>query len=209
METVEPEKATPSNFIDCYLGEVRLFAGTFAPRGWHFCDGTLLNMNEFMDLYSLIGTKFGGDGRGTFGLPDYRGRIPVGFGLNEQSGTRYALGQQGGADTITLTGQNLPAHSHGSSTPHFSTITLKATSQLAVSDVPLENSSLATVNSDFTQAYAYTEGYSYVGLGGFNVPVQGMGNSSESGTSAPFYTYMPTMAINIIIALAGTYPNRS
>jgi microcystin-dependent protein len=94
-----------------FLGEIRLFAGTFAPVGWLMCDGSLQSITSNDALYSLLGTTFGGDGQSTFGLPDLRGRVPIHQGTRPSIGT-YAIGQSGGAETVSLTAANLPAHSH-------------------------------------------------------------------------------------------------
>ena len=94
-----------------YVGEIRIFAGTFAPVEWAFCDGSLLSISENDVLFNLIGTTYGGDGQTTFGLPDLRGRVPVHQGTSFQGNT-YVIGQPGGVETVTLTTSQIPAHSH-------------------------------------------------------------------------------------------------
>ena len=89
-----------------YVGEIRMFAGNFAPAGWMFCEGQLLPISENETLFQLIGTTYGGDGQDTFGLPDLRGRIPV------HQGPGFILAETGGAEEITLTVNQIPAHSH-------------------------------------------------------------------------------------------------
>src|ERR1700746_1121869 len=89
-----------------YVGEIRIFAGNYAPAGWMFCEGQLLPISEYETLFQLIGTTYGGDGQSTFALPDLRGRIPL------HQGSGVALAQTGGAEEITLTVQQVPAHSH-------------------------------------------------------------------------------------------------
>jgi microcystin-dependent protein len=96
---------------DPYYGEIRMFAGNFAPQNWHFCDGAILNINDYQTLYSLIGTTYGGDGKTTFALPDLQGRLPIGMGQGTGL-TNRPLGVKGGAETVMLTLDNLPAHSH-------------------------------------------------------------------------------------------------
>jgi microcystin-dependent protein len=99
-----------------FLAEIRLFAGNFAPRGWLFCDGQLLLINQNSALFSLLGTNFGGDGRTTFGLPDLRGRVPIHAGGSDGPGLRpYRLGEKGGAETVAVTttlSQSDDAHAH-------------------------------------------------------------------------------------------------
>lgn len=89
-----------------YVGEIRMFAGNFAPAGWMFCEGQLLPISENETLFQLIGTTYGGDGESTFALPDLRGRIPI------HQGNGFVLAETGGAEEITLTVQQIPAHSH-------------------------------------------------------------------------------------------------
>src|SRR4051812_27158684 len=89
-----------------YVGEIRMFGGNFNPSGWMFCDGALLPISEFETLFNLIGTTYGGDGQSTFALPDLRGRIPI------HQGNGFTLSETGGVETVTLTVQQIPAHSH-------------------------------------------------------------------------------------------------
>jgi microcystin-dependent protein len=89
-----------------YVGEIRMFGGNFAPAGWMFCSGQLLPISEYETLFNLIGTTYGGDGQSTFALPDLRGRLPI------HMGSGFALAQNGGAETVTLTTSQMPAHPH-------------------------------------------------------------------------------------------------
>ncbi len=89
-----------------YVGEIRMFAGNFAPAGWMFCEGQLLPISEYETLFNLIGTTYGGDGQSTFALPDLRGRIPLHFGNG------FTLAETGGVETVTLTVSQIPAHTH-------------------------------------------------------------------------------------------------
>ena len=93
------------------LGQIIMFGGNFAPRGWAFCDGQLLPIAQNTALSSILGTTYGGDGRTTFGLPDLRGRVPMGGGHGPGLSPR-SLGQKGGNETTTLTVSNLPPHNH-------------------------------------------------------------------------------------------------
>ncbi len=90
-----------------FLAEIRIFGFNFPPRGWAFCDGQILPINQNQSLYSLLGTTYGGDGRTTFALPDLRGRTPV------HRGSGYQLGNRAGAETIALTTAQIPSHNHG------------------------------------------------------------------------------------------------
>jgi microcystin-dependent protein len=89
-----------------YVGEIRMFAGNFAPAGWMFCEGQPLPISENETLFQLIGTTYGGDGQRTFALPDLRGRLPL------HQGNGFVLGQQAGVESVTLTVQQIPAHTH-------------------------------------------------------------------------------------------------
>src|SRR5215471_5933147 len=89
-----------------YVGEIRMFAGNFAPAGWMFCEGQLLPISEYETLFNLIGTTYGGDGQSTFALPDLRGRLPMHFGNG------FTLAETGGAEEVTLTVSQIPAHRH-------------------------------------------------------------------------------------------------
>ena len=90
-----------------YVGEIRMFAGNFAPAGWMFCEGQLLPIAENETLFILIGTTYGGDGQETFALPDLRGRLPIHFGNG------FVLAETGGVEQVTLTVNQIPAHAHG------------------------------------------------------------------------------------------------
>ncbi|WP_408896004.1 phage tail protein [Nocardioides sp. R1-1] len=94
-----------------YLGEIRMFGGSFAPNGWLFCQGQQLMISEYDALYTLIGTTYGGDGQETFHLPDLQGRIPI-HQVTATPGTAYPLGEAAGVESVTLTSQQIPAHSH-------------------------------------------------------------------------------------------------
>src|ERR1051326_2315055 len=89
-----------------YVGEIRQFAGNFAPAGWMFCEGQLLPISEYETLFNLIGTTYGGDGQSTFALPDLRGRVPLHFGNG------FTLAETGGVETVTLTVSQIPSPSH-------------------------------------------------------------------------------------------------
>src|SRR2546422_5875457 len=89
-----------------YVGEIRMFAGNFAPAGWMFCEGQLLPISEYETLFNLIGTTYGGDGQSTFALPDLQGNVPMHFGHG------FTLTETGGEETVTLTAPHIPAHAH-------------------------------------------------------------------------------------------------
>jgi len=166
-----------------FVGEIRMFAGNFAPRGWAFCDGQLLAVSQNDALFSLLGTIYGGDGRTTFGLPDMRGRFPIhaghGPGLSERR-----LGSKAGAEQVTLTVNQLPSHAHA----------WRASADLATTrDTP--NAVLGQSVPD-----VYTTRSGPVQLGGATV---GSVGGSRSHTNL-----MPFLCVHFIIALFGIYPSR-
>lgn len=162
-----------------YVGEIRMFAGNFAPVGWMFCEGQLLPISENETLFQLIGTTYGGDGQDTFALPDLRGRIPL------HQGNGFILAETGGAEEITLTVQQIPAHSHP----------LLASSGNASDNNP-NNNVLATPTSDI-----------YI----TSSPFANMSPSSISsvGGSQPHTNFQPYLCINFIISLYGIFPSPS
>ena len=172
---------------DPFIGEVILFAGNFAPRGWAFCEGQLLSISQYQALFSILGTMYGGDGRTTFALPDLRGRVPVGVG----SGPRLSQVIQGakyGVENVTLTQNNLPSHNHnygGSTIPGFELDPTK-TSELYIKGAK----SFVTVGNEANSQLS--------GSGGNNV-----------GGGQSFSVRNPSLGLRYIIALQGTYPSRS
>jgi microcystin-dependent protein len=95
-----------------YVGEIRMFAGNFAPAGWAFCNGQLLPISENETLFNLIGTTYGGDGQETFALPNVQSRVPIHLGTSSASGVTYQIGEAAGVETVTLTQNQMPIHSH-------------------------------------------------------------------------------------------------
>lgn len=168
-----------------FVGEIRMFAGNFAPRGWAFCDGQLLAVSQNDALFSLLGTIYGGDGRTTFGLPDLRGRIPIHAGQGPGLSSRR-LGAKGGAEKVTLTANQLPSHTH----------TFNAVRTPGTETAPPASGTLA-------QSVGYDL---YVPFG---APTN-MASSTVSsiGGSSSHINEMPFLCINFIIALVGIYPSR-
>jgi microcystin-dependent protein len=169
-----------------FVGEIRMFAGNFAPRGWAFCDGQLLAVSQNDALFSLLGTIYGGDGRTTFGLPDMRGRIPLHGGTGPGLSQRR-LGSRSGEETVTLTNNQLPSHSHD-----LNASTGVATTSQATGMVLAESSSLRYVKVNSTTKPVNFSSQAIGGTGG---------NRSHTNL-------MPSLCINYIIALFGIYPPR-
>lgn len=166
-----------------FVGEVRMFAGNFAPRGWAFCDGQLLAVSQNDALFSLLGTIYGGDGRTTFGLPDLRGRVPIHPGSGPGLSPRR-LGAKAGSENETLTVNQLPSHSSGMQASTNAASTPNAPNNVFARSVG------DAYASDFSPANMSTATISNVG-----------GSRSHSNL-------MPFLCINFIIALFGIYPSR-
>ena len=175
---------------DPFLGEIRMFGGNYAPRNWAFCNGQLLAISQYEALYSLVGTAYGGDGRINFALPDMRGRIPVNMGQFPGSQHNYLLGQRGGAETVTLTVDNMPSHNHN----------IMANDSSGDAGGPTQAIFGPTTGSD-PDLLVYGEPTQAVEL---NADVL-----DKAGGSAPISNMQPYLCINFIIALLGTYPPRS
>jgi microcystin-dependent protein len=163
-----------------YVGEIRMFAGNFAPAGWMFCEGQLLPISENETLFNLIGTTYGGDGQSTFALPDLRGRIPL------HMGNGFTQAQTGGVETVTLTTNQIPAHSHP--------FRAAATTGSAISPA----GTLPATSFNVTP---------YIN----DVPNANMdGNSISSvGGSQPHENHQPFLCIDFIISLFGIFPSQT
>lgn len=172
--------------MDPFLGEVILFAGNFAPRGWAFCDGQLLSIAQYSALFSLLGTIYGGDGRTSFALPDLRGRTPIHAGNGPGLSNRH-LGSKGGQETVTLTINQIPAHSHR----------INAVSSAGNDASPLNNLLANTVGLD----REYSNSSPDVQMNSYMVNNSGGGQSHAN--------MQPFLSINYIIALQGIFPSRS
>jgi microcystin-dependent protein len=160
-----------------YVGEIRMFAGNFAPVGWMFCEGQLLPISENETLFQLIGTTYGGDGESTFALPDLRGRIPI------HQGNGFILAETGGAEEVTLTVQQIPAHSHALLASNQAAternpnglVLAQALSQIYINDTPATNLAATAV-----------------------APV---------GGNQPHTNFQPYLCIDFIISLFGIFPS--
>ena len=161
-----------------YVGEIRMFAGNFAPAGWMFCEGQLLPISENETLFQLIGTTYGGDGQSTFGLPDLRGRLPI------HQGNNFILAETGGSEEITLSVQQTPAHSHPfvvnsgqGSTPNPATALLAGSPNVDLYIQDIANVALAP------------------------------GSIGLVGGSQPHTNFQPYLCVDFIISLFGIFPS--
>jgi microcystin-dependent protein len=165
-----------------FIGEIRMFAGNFAPVGWAFCNGAIIPIDQNDALFNLIGTTYGGDGQTTFALPNLQSRVPV------HVGPGFALGQSGGAESVTLTTSQIPAHSH---VPQAQSQAL-ASNVASPANAVWANSSLGQFDNanppDSTMAAA------------------GMG---QAGGSQPHDNMVPFLVINFILSLFGIFPSQT
>lgn len=169
-----------------FIGEIRMFGGTFAPAGWAFCAGQVMPISENDALFTLIGTTYGGDGEQTFGLPDLQGRIPLHMGTNPATGTTYLIGEKSGTETVTLTRQQLPAHAHG-----FIASTGPATGNTPVGNVVAESTSINVYIEDTP-------------TGALNPAALG-----PAGGSQAHENMQPFLVVSFIISLFGIFPSQS
>jgi microcystin-dependent protein len=165
-----------------FIGEIRMFAGNFAPMGWAFCNGAQIPISENPTLFQLIGTTYGGDGQQTFNLPDLRGRVPM------HQGAGFLLAQFGGAETVTLTTQQIPSHGH----PYL------ASTDLGNANSPQENVLANTSPASLSIYYG-------------TVPTAAMGPNSigNSGGNLPHENLQPYLTISFILSLVGIFPSQT
>ena len=184
------------------IGEVTLFAANFAPRNWAFCQGQILPINTNQALFSILGTTYGGDGRTSFGLPDYRGRVPL--GLRQGSGLpNYNGGERGGVQTVTLNQTQIPAHSHAQGAGNL-TATLRANAGVMMGDQTAPGASNVLASVPNTNMYSSSDG-ALVAIDGTSM-TSTIGNA---GSSQAHQNRQPLLGLNYIICLQGLFPSRN
>jgi microcystin-dependent protein len=167
-----------------YVGEIRMFGGSFAPAGWAFCSGQLMAISENDTLFNLIGTTYGGDGQTTFALPDLQSRVPVHAGTGV--GQTYTLGETGGVESVTLTTQQITTHSHAF---------------LAVTDIASQGSPSGTLcaQPSVTKLYFAAAGSA----------VMAPNSTGPTGGSQPHENIQPYLAVSFILSLFGVFPSQT
>jgi microcystin-dependent protein len=161
-----------------YVGEIKMFAGNFAPQGWLFCDGSLQAISENETLFNLIGTTYGGDGQSTFALPDMRGRLPV------HQGNGLILAETGGVESVTLTVPQIPAHQHG---------------LLASRDSGNQGTAAGAALSNSQGALTFLEDAPNLNMHAGSVQL--------IGGSQPHENLQPYLCISFIISMYGIFPS--
>ena len=167
-----------------YVGEIRMFAGSFAPAGWMFCDGQLLPISENETLFNLIGTTYGGDGQETFALPNLQSRVPIHAGTGSD-GITYQLGEAAGVESVTLTSNQIPIHTHS----------MIATSEIGTLNIPQGNMLAQCAAVKFYSAAAP------------NTPLKSDA-ITPAGGSQPHENIQPYLTISFIISLFGVFPHQ-
>ncbi|HKD08523.1 MAG TPA: tail fiber protein [Bryobacteraceae bacterium] len=173
---------------DPFIGEIRMFAGNFAPQGWALCNGQLLPIAQNTALFSVLGTTYGGNGVQDFALPDLRGRCPINQGQG-QGLSNFLLGEQVGNETTTLTAQQMPSHNH----------TISACSNNGDQSSPQGN------------VLAVTSGKGHDTFNTYTAPAKANTTTAPTGSaggSLPVGIRSPSLAVSFIIALVGSYPSR-
>jgi microcystin-dependent protein len=166
-----------------FLAEVRIFGFNFPPRGWATCDGQILPINQNQSLYSLLGTTYGGDGRTTFGLPDLRSRTPI------HVGGGHALGQKSGVETVALTTDQIPSHTHA----------MNGTNQSANQPTPAGNLPAAP-SASLGNTYAATP---------LDQPLANAVSIANQGSGQGHNNMQPYTTLNFCIAMQGVFPSRN
>lgn len=183
---------------DAYLGEIRLFAGNYAPQGWRLCDGSVLQVSQSTPLFALIGNLYGGDGRTTFALPDLRGRLPVGQGQGTGLSNR-PLASFGGSEVEPITSNNMPAHSHGFTT----------TSAVATSPTPGPTLLLSTFTKTQVVTGLYAKPINPPAPPTATVALNANAVSAAGATAPVRSNLMGALAVNYIICVEGYFPDFS
>lgn len=182
--------------MDTILGEIRTFAGMYAPQNWHFCDGSLLNISEYQTLFALIGTIYGGNGSTTFGLPDLRGRLAIGQGQGQEPTlTPRRIGSYGGSEGVSLTAAQLPAHTHA--------VRVSTVASGSISN-PSNQTYLGTTTAGSGTAKVYVPAAT---TGTTSVQLDPNVIKSEGGSSL-HDNIMPCMGVSYIICVRGIFPPR-
>jgi len=195
-----------------FLGEIRLFAFNFVPQGgWAACEGQILQINSNQALYALIGTLYGGDGKATFALPDLRGKVIIGDGKSSSSGITRVVGTVGGAETVTLSSDNLPAHAHTITASAATTATgdLKVLNDNANSSDPTTAAAIASKAGNGVSMLTSTATTTV--MKGAITNIQGVFPSATNvaGNAIPVSVMQPYSVLKYCIAINGIFPQRA
>jgi microcystin-dependent protein len=169
-----------------FIGEIRMFGGNFAPAGWAFCNGQVIPISENDTLFNLIGTTYGGDGQETFALPNLQSRVPVHMGQGPGL-SNYTIGQMGGVETVTLTTNQIPSHTHA----------------------PTANNGTGTSTNPANNVWAGQPAYLQYNPGGSEDSALKSNAIQQAGGNQPHDNMIPYLCVNYIISLFGIYPTQN
>ncbi|MFD0860866.1 phage tail protein [Sungkyunkwania multivorans] len=190
--------------MDPFLGEIIMFGGNFAPRGWALCDGQLLPISQYSALFSILGTTYGGDGRTTFALPDLRGRTPIHAGTGPGLSNRK-LGSRGGSEYNILNTNQLPSHTHnGMGLVANTGVVVGVNEDDGDSDEPA-----GRVLGIAASGTPYNSSPADSALGGVTATTTIGGSTAPTGANQSINNMPPFETVNYIIALQGIFPSRS
>ncbi len=188
------------------IGEIRMFAGNFAPRSWAFCNGQLLSIAQNTALFSILGTTYGGNGQTTFALPNFNGRTAVGTGTG-QGLANVDLGQMAGTNNVTLTIANLPAHTHPATATVTGNVSPKALADSGLGDDPSNN--YPAISSGSEKMYSSSTQTPDATMGASPISATAQVTVGVTGSSQPVNVTNPYLGMNYIICLEGIFPSRS
>ena len=195
--------------MDQTIGEIRMFAGSFAPLGWMLCQGQLLSISGNEALYSIIGTTYGGDGSSTFALPNLASRVPVGMEQGPGLGN-ITLGQQVGAERVTLMATQLPAHTHVVDKNSLQVTNGIASNMLSTAHEPTKGKSLGVAANKGISTLGYNQEVPNMTLHETTLKNEDLTKTTlPVGGNQPHNNMQPYLGINFIIAIEGIYPSRS
>ena len=169
-----------------YIGEIRMFGGSFNPAGWAMCDGQLMPISQNDTLFTLIGTTYGGDGQETFAVPDLQGRFPVHMGTNPGTGTTYQIGEKAGVESVTLNTQQIPIHNHA----------FIGSTDLGTTGVPTGNMLGSNIQVTLYSQFPATN-------------VMNAASLTSVGGNQPHENMMPYLVVTFIISLFGIFPSQN
>jgi microcystin-dependent protein len=188
------------------IGEIRMFAGTFAPRNWAFCAGQLMSISQNTALFSILGTTYGGNGQTTFALPDLRSRVPVGTGQGPGL-SNITLGEVSGTETVTLLTTQMPAHTHTAQATVTGTSAQKCLDDTGLGDTP--GGQFPAISTAGSKIYTNATQTPDATMGASPITATATVTIGIAGNSQPVPIRNPYLGMNYIICLFGIFPSRN
>lgn len=195
-----------------FVGEIMMFAGNFAPRGWALCNGQLLSISQNSALFAILSTTYGGDGQTTFGLPNLQGRAPIHAGQSPGT-SQYILGEASGTENVTLTINELPAHNHSVALSGTGNVSVAQGACTAAGNTPTPGPTTVPAKVpggvNGISAYSTTAPDTTLLPVSTTTTVNVSGNTGVAGNNLPVPIVQPYVVVNFIIALEGVFPSRN